>query len=83
MQSWPAAEVPALPAPPAPTPLRVHDTASSGRVVVEPEDGVARLYVCGITPYDATHLGHAATYVTFDLVGRALTVNFNAQAACS
>ena len=33
---------------------------------------VARLYVCGITPYDATHLGHAATYVTFDLVGRAL-----------
>ena len=33
---------------------------------------VAALYVCGITPYDATHLGHAATYVTFDLVGRAL-----------
>ena len=33
---------------------------------------VARVYVCGITPYDATHLGHAATYVTFDLVGRAL-----------
>jgi L-cysteine:1D-myo-inositol 2-amino-2-deoxy-alpha-D-glucopyranoside ligase len=32
---------------------------------------VARLYVCGITPYDATHLGHAATYVTFDLVQRA------------
>jgi L-cysteine:1D-myo-inositol 2-amino-2-deoxy-alpha-D-glucopyranoside ligase len=30
------------------------------------------MYVCGITPYDATHLGHAATYVTFDLVGRAL-----------
>ncbi|HEV7196018.1 MAG TPA: cysteine--1-D-myo-inosityl 2-amino-2-deoxy-alpha-D-glucopyranoside ligase, partial [Pedococcus sp.] len=32
----------------------------------------ARMYVCGITPYDATHLGHAATYVTFDLVGRVL-----------
>jgi len=32
----------------------------------------ARLYVCGITPYDATHIGHAATYVTFDLLGRAL-----------
>jgi len=30
----------------------------------------ARLYVCGITPYDATHLGHAATYVAFDLVQR-------------
>lgn len=33
---------------------------------------VATLYVCGITPYDATHLGHAATYVTFDLLVRAL-----------
>ena len=33
---------------------------------------IARMYVCGITPYDATHMGHAATYVTFDLLGRAL-----------
>lgn len=32
----------------------------------------ATMYVCGITPYDATHLGHAATYVTFDLAGRVL-----------
>ena len=31
----------------------------------------ATVYVCGITPYDATHLGHAATYVAFDLLGRA------------
>ncbi len=30
------------------------------------------MYVCGITPYDATHLGHANTYLAFDLVGRAL-----------
>jgi len=30
------------------------------------------MYVCGITPYDATHIGHAATYVTFDLLGRGL-----------
>ena len=28
------------------------------------------MYVCGITPYDATHLGHAATYLTFDLIQR-------------
>ncbi len=34
-------------------------------------DGVARLYVCGITPYDATHLGHANTYIGFDLLNRA------------
>jgi L-cysteine:1D-myo-inositol 2-amino-2-deoxy-alpha-D-glucopyranoside ligase len=33
-------------------------------------DPVARIYVCGITPYDATHLGHAATYNAFDLVQR-------------
>ena len=31
---------------------------------------VAGIYVCGITPYDATHMGHAATYVAFDLVQR-------------
>ncbi len=36
-----------------------------------PEGGTARLYVCGITPYDATHMGHAFTYVTFDLLHRA------------
>jgi len=29
-----------------------------------------RIYVCGITPYDATHLGHAATYIAFDLINR-------------
>jgi len=33
-------------------------------------DGLATMYVCGITPYDATHLGHAATYLTFDLLNR-------------
>ena len=70
MQSWPAAEVPQLPAPAAPLALRVYDTASGGLVVVAPTDGVARLYVCGITPYDATHLGHAATYLTFDSLVR-------------
>ncbi len=32
------------------------------------------MYVCGITPYDATHLGHAATYLSFDLINRYLTL---------
>jgi L-cysteine:1D-myo-inositol 2-amino-2-deoxy-alpha-D-glucopyranoside ligase len=40
-------------------------------VEVGPTDGTARMYVCGITPYDATHLGHANTYVAFDLLNRA------------
>lgn len=47
----------------------VHDTARGKAVVLDPE-GRARMYVCGITPYDATHLGHAATYLTFDLLQR-------------
>ena len=33
------------------------------------------LQLCGITPYDATHLGHAATYLTFDLINRYLTAS--------
>ncbi len=51
-------------------PVRVHDTATGSLELSEP-DGTARMYVCGITPYDATHLGHAATYVAFDLLNRA------------
>ena len=50
-------------------PLALFDSARQGRHPVRP-DGPARLYVCGITPYDATHLGHAATMITFDLVYR-------------
>ncbi|KRE62799.1 cysteine--1-D-myo-inosityl 2-amino-2-deoxy-alpha-D-glucopyranoside ligase [Nostocoides sp. Soil756] len=69
MKSWPPPFVPAVPG--HGEPLRLHDTASGQVRAVEAGD-VARLYVCGITPYDATHLGHAATYVTFDLVIRAL-----------
>ncbi len=68
MKSWNAPSLPRLPGHGGP--LRVHDTASATVRTVHPEGGEARLYVCGITPYDATHLGHAATYVTFDLVNR-------------
>jgi len=50
--------------------LRVHDTAS-GRLVPLQSIGQARMYVCGITPYDATHLGHAATYIAYDVLQRA------------
>ncbi|GAB3075769.1 cysteine--1-D-myo-inosityl 2-amino-2-deoxy-alpha-D-glucopyranoside ligase [Micromonospora schwarzwaldensis] len=47
----------------------MYDSARQGVHPSRP-DGVASLYVCGITPYDATHLGHAATMITFDLVQR-------------
>ncbi|MHB8187597.1 MAG: cysteine--1-D-myo-inosityl 2-amino-2-deoxy-alpha-D-glucopyranoside ligase [Dermatophilaceae bacterium] len=69
MKSWPSPFIPALPG--AGLPIRVHDTASGAMHVLTPGP-IARMYVCGITPYDATHMGHAATYVTFDLLGRAL-----------
>ncbi|MFN8196124.1 MAG: cysteine--1-D-myo-inosityl 2-amino-2-deoxy-alpha-D-glucopyranoside ligase [Nocardioidaceae bacterium] len=68
MRSWPAPDVPRLPV--AGPPVQVFDSAS-GELVTTTPDGQARLYVCGITPYDATHLGHAATYVAFDLLNRA------------
>src|SRR5690349_20234450 len=64
--------MPFLPAVPGTgRPVRVFDTSTGAVRAVNPGP-VARLYVCGITPYDATHLGHAATYVTFDILGRAL-----------
>ena len=68
MRAWPAPELPALPVP-GPE-VRVHDT-STGELVETRPAGTARMYVCGITPYDATHMGHAATYVAFDLLHRA------------
>jgi L-cysteine:1D-myo-inositol 2-amino-2-deoxy-alpha-D-glucopyranoside ligase len=72
MESWISPAVPRLPRPPA-EPLALYDTA---RVGVHPTGGDPdptrrTMYVCGITPYDATHLGHAATMITFDLVNRA------------
>jgi L-cysteine:1D-myo-inositol 2-amino-2-deoxy-alpha-D-glucopyranoside ligase len=67
MQAWPPVEIPALPG--RGPQLRLYDSAD--RQVRPTVPGpTATMYVCGITPYDATHLGHAATYLTFDLVYR-------------
>ena len=46
--------------------------SKSGVKELVPLKSTYRMYVCGITPYDATHLGHAATYLTFDLINRFL-----------
>ncbi len=67
MRPWSVPDVPALPG--SGLSLRLHDTAT-GMVRPTAPGPTARMYVCGITPYDATHIGHAATYVTFDLVHR-------------
>ena len=69
MQSWPTLYVPQLANPNALPPLQL--TATVGTGSLSDHDSI-RMYVCGITPYDATHLGHAATYLTFDLVRRYL-----------
>lgn len=69
MRSWAAVDVPRLPAGPRP-PLVLHDSSTRTAQPAVPASGVARLYVCGITPYDATHLGHAATYLAFDVLQR-------------
>jgi len=48
---------------------RIYDTATRQLVEARPS-AVAGLYVCGITPYDATHIGHAATYLAYDTLIR-------------
>ncbi|GIG28848.1 cysteine--1-D-myo-inosityl 2-amino-2-deoxy-alpha-D-glucopyranoside ligase [Cellulomonas marina] len=68
MLTWPAPQIPALPG--RGDPVRLRDSAT-GTLVVPADGPTASLYVCGITPYDATHLGHAATYVAFDVLVRA------------
>ena len=67
MKSWPAANFPNIPK--AELPLSVYSTKAQELVAI-PKKKKYQMYVCGITPYDATHLGHAATYLTFDLVHR-------------
>jgi L-cysteine:1D-myo-inositol 2-amino-2-deoxy-alpha-D-glucopyranoside ligase len=66
--SWPSPAVPALPG--NGVPVRLLDS-STGVLTPTSPGPQARMYVCGITPYDATHLGHAATYIAFDLLHRA------------
>ncbi|WP_348787636.1 cysteine--1-D-myo-inosityl 2-amino-2-deoxy-alpha-D-glucopyranoside ligase [Leifsonia sp. NPDC080035] len=67
MRAWDPPRIPAVPGDGV-TPL-LFDTASQ-QLVEAGADDIVRLYVCGITPYDATHLGHAATYVAFDTLQR-------------
>jgi L-cysteine:1D-myo-inositol 2-amino-2-deoxy-alpha-D-glucopyranoside ligase len=70
MQAWSSRPMPSLPHSSAVPRLQAFDTATQQLVPVGPETGTASIYVCGITPYDATHIGHANTYVAFDLLHR-------------
>ena len=71
MKSWAEVAIPPLDSSFTFPPLSLWDTARGGSFPLV-DKHLYRLYVCGITPYDATHLGHAATYLTFDLVNRYL-----------
>ena len=53
--------------------MKLFNTLTQSLVEFAPlEDKMVRIYVCGITPYDTTHLGHAFTYVSFDTLMRYL-----------
>mgnify|MGYP002715868726 FL=1 len=79
MHAWPQPAIPAVSG--APAPLALYDTADRSVKPVDTSlrdaEGNVGMYVCGITPYDSTHLGHAATYLAFDLVHRQLLANGN------
>jgi L-cysteine:1D-myo-inositol 2-amino-2-deoxy-alpha-D-glucopyranoside ligase len=67
MEAWLGVEVPELPGRGPETKV----VAARGDLVPAAAGRAASLYACGITPYDATHIGHAATYIAWDLLIRA------------
>ena len=71
MKAWASVAIPPLQKSFRMPPLRIFDTAAARISEVEVKS-LYRMYVCGITPYDATHLGHANTYLAFDLLHRYL-----------
>ena len=74
MKSWNEVETPSIDSSIRFPALNLTNSASGKKESIERKQ-LYRMYVCGITPYDATHLGHAATYLTFDLINRYLTAS--------
>jgi L-cysteine:1D-myo-inositol 2-amino-2-deoxy-alpha-D-glucopyranoside ligase len=70
MRPWETTTVPSLADHGRAPDVQVYDSQRRALRLTVP-GGTARLYVCGITPYDSTHLGHAATYLAFDVLNRA------------
>jgi len=71
MKSWPEVYIPTIDSKYVFPELSLFNSESH-RTEVLPFKKTYRMYVCGITPYDSTHLGHAATYISFDLINRYL-----------
>jgi len=76
MRSWPEVYIPSIDSKFDFPALSLFNTASQS-VQQVPIQEQYRMYVCGITPYDSTHLGHAATYISFDLINRYLRATGN------
>jgi L-cysteine:1D-myo-inositol 2-amino-2-deoxy-alpha-D-glucopyranoside ligase len=70
VRTWDSPTVPRVETADSGHPVRVRDESTGDLVQVAPGRDEVTMYVCGITPYDATHLGHAATYLLFDEVQR-------------
>src|SRR5579885_122871 len=52
--------------------MKLFNTMTQTKEEFTPADDVVKVYVCGVTPYDTTHLGHAFVYATFDTLNRYL-----------
>ncbi len=52
--------------------MKVYDTLSRQKEEFLPEGSEVKMYVCGVTPYSDAHIGHAMSYVTFDVIRRYL-----------
>ncbi|MBC7091535.1 MAG: class I tRNA ligase family protein, partial [Nitrososphaeria archaeon] len=51
----------------------VYNTLTRRKEPFQPlEDNIVKMYVCGVTVYDSTHIGHARTYISFDIIKRYL-----------
>ena len=54
--------------------MKIYNTLSRRKEEFSPQGDEVRMYVCGVTPYDEAHIGHAMSYINFDVIRRYLIV---------
>jgi cysteinyl-tRNA synthetase len=52
--------------------MKIYNTLSGRKEDFRPQDDIVKMYVCGVTPYAPSHLGHAMSYIVFDTIRRYL-----------
>jgi cysteinyl-tRNA synthetase len=55
--------------------MKIYNTLSRRKEEFSPQGEVVRMYVCGVTPYDEAHIGHAMSYINFDVIRRYLILS--------